>query len=271
MKLKWDVDENTVVEAHLGFWGRKRILVNGAEVYRQWKLGASLTALFLLPDGRQGLFTTRKRFVGAPLYELSVGGSAVALTGSAPIHCPACHAPARSFDKFCPACGKAMPSESTREHGREVGAATSTIKWLAVLYLVFGGIMYFVVEAQLADTMRQLQGMDPAEVLKPIDGVTYTVAEFRSLLEQEPRNVLIINWVLAAAMAVLAFWSRRAPLAASIIALATFVVVNVANAMLDPASLGKGVIVKIIVVVMLTRGINAALALRTAQARDRAR
>lgn len=268
-KLKWDVDENTVVEARLGFWGSKRILVNGTEVHRQRKLGATMTALFSLPDGRAAVVTAQKRFIGQPLIELTVDGGPVAMTGPKPLHCASCKATARTFDKFCPACGKAMPSASSRQHGLEVGSATSTIKWLAVLYLVFGAIMYYVVQAQVAGSLQQLSGMAPEEVLAPIDGVTYNAGQLRSLLEQEPRNVLIVNWILAAVMGGLAFWSRRAPLAAVIIALATFIVVNVGNALVNPATLAQGWILKLIVVVMLSRGISAALALRTAQAADR--
>jgi hypothetical protein len=75
-----------------------------------------------------------------------------------------------------------------------------------------------------------------------------------------------VNFILAAVMGALSLWARRSPLPAVLIATATYVVVIVANAIADPATLGQGWIVKIIVIAFLFKGIKAALALRTANA-----
>ena len=73
---------------------------------------------------------------------------------------------------------------------------------------------------------------------------------------------MIVNLILAAAMVGLALCGRRAPLAAVLVAAATYAVVLVTNALIDPASIGQGVFLKIFVVILLVRGIKGALALR---------
>jgi len=109
--------------------------------------------------------------------------------------------------------------------------------------------------------------MDPDSVLQTaINGRTYTVEELRKQLLWEPWGVLIVNLILAAIMLGLSIWARRAPLPAVLIATATYAVVIVAAAISDPATLGQGLLVKIVIIAFLVKGIKAALALRTASA-----
>jgi hypothetical protein len=63
-------------------------------------------------------------------------------------------------------------------------------------------------------------------------------------------------------MGVLWVWARRAPLPAMVCALAIFVVVHVANAIIDPSTLYQGVIVNALAVAALVKGLKAALAAR---------
>jgi hypothetical protein len=125
--------------------------------------------------------------------------------------------------------------------------------------------MYFVTKGQADATLAKLQDADPAATYEA-QGKTYTTQELREALEWEPKGVLIMNLVLAAIMALLAWWGRRAPLAAVLIATATYAVVIVANAIQDPATLPQGLIVKIIIIAFLVKGIKAALALRALNA-----
>ena len=109
--------------------------------------------------------------------------------------------------------------------------------------------------------------MDPTALYTtPINGRQYTVGELRKQLEWEPWGILAVNFILAAIMIGLSFWARRSPLPAVLIATATYAVVIVANAIVDPATIGQGMIMKIIVIGLLVKGIRAALALRAANA-----
>jgi hypothetical protein len=97
------------------------------------------------------------------------------------------------------------------------------------------------------------------EMLQPIDGVTYSAGELRARIVWEHRGVLVVNLILSALMLVLAWWSKRRPLPAILIATAIFVVVQVAGAIVDPKTLMQGIIVKAIVIAVLARGIKGAI------------
>ena len=99
----------------------------------------------------------------------------------------------------------------------------SMIKVVAiVLFLIFGIVMFFITKSQTADLLLKLAQMSPdATIPKPIGGKTYTAAALRSYLLWQPWGVLIVNLVLAAVMAILALWGRRAPLAALLTGQAT--------------------------------------------------
>jgi hypothetical protein len=100
----------------------------------------------------------------------------------------------------------------------------------------------------------------------PIEGRSYTVGELRKQLEWAPWGVLIVNLIIAAIMLVLSLWARRAPLPAVLVAAATYAVVIVGSAIMDPTTLAQGWILKLIIIAFLYRGIKAALALRIARA-----
>jgi uncharacterized iron-regulated membrane protein len=97
---------------------------------------------------------------------------------------------------------------------------------------------------------------------EPIVGKTLTVAEVRQTVEREPYLVLGLNWLLALIMAGLYLWSRRSPFPAVIAALAVFVVVHVANAVVDPVTIVKGIILKVIAIIALVKGVRAGFAVR---------
>ena len=99
-----------------------------------------------------------------------------------------------------------------------------------------------------------------------MNGVTYTAAALRDRIEWESWSVLLVNLLLAAIMAGLALWGRRSPLPAVLVATATYSVVIVTGAILDPTTIGQDMYLKIIMIMFLVRGIKGALASRTANA-----
>jgi hypothetical protein len=263
----WEVDDANTVVAHFGAFGGKTVKVNGKEVFNSRKLGPKGTIPFALRDGRPALITVQGQFVGAPAVDLKVGDNLVVETGKAPIKCPACETVAKPYDRFCSSCGQAMPSAEDYRNTKLLKGATRAITILAVLFLLVGVGMYFVTKGQATAALAQMQDMDPGATFpKQVQGKSYTVGELRRQLAWEPRGVLLVNLIIAAIMGALAFWSRRSPLPAVIIATATYVVVIVAGAIVDPATLGQGLILKIIIISLLVKGIKAALALRAANA-----
>lgn len=267
MDRTWEVDEANTVKAHFGGFGKKVVTVNGNEVYNSRKLGPKGEIPFSLPDGRPAAISVKRPFVGTPAINLKVGGNLVVETGKTPIKCAACGAVAKPYDRFCGSCGKAMPTAEDYEHQKNVKAATGAITVLAVLFLIFGIVMFFVTQGQAESALATLEGLDADSAFPtPIEGKTYTVGELKKQLAWEPWGVLIVNLILATVMAALALWGRRSPLPAVLVATATYAVVLVANAILDPATIGQGLLMKIIIIAFLIRGIKAALALRTANA-----
>lgn len=266
MNLTWEIDDANVVSAKVGGFGRKMSLrVNGIDVPCPLTFRKKCEFPFELSDGRSAVILIDPQIGSRPLVRLLVENQLMVESGSGPFTCTSCKSTVRPNDRFCGACGHPMPPAEKYLHLRYVKEATRAISLLAILFLVFGIIMYFGTKAQVAGALDKLKSMSPAEVFpKPINGVKYTVAELRKQLTWEPWSVLISNLVLATIMAVLALWGKRSPLAAVLIATAIYAVVLVTNAILNPATIFQGIYLKVLTVVLLTRGIKAALALRTA-------
>ncbi|WP_019143036.1 zinc ribbon domain-containing protein [Noviherbaspirillum massiliense] len=267
MKMKWEVDAATTVEFKIGVFGGKRILVNGTRLDIERSLRKKAEIPFALPDGRAATVQILKSYVGYPDILLRVDGHMIVASEKKPIKCSSCSAVAKPYDRFCGACGHAMPTAEDYLHKKHVRNASGAMKILAVLFVLSGIAMFFVTKMQSEEALGKLQSMDPEAVLStPINGEIYTVEALTNQLLWEPWGVLIINVILAATMGVLALWSKRAPLAAILIATATYVVVIVGNAIADPITLTQGMIMKIIVIAFLLKGIKSALTLRSAYA-----
>jgi hypothetical protein len=263
----WEVDEANTVKARFGAFGRKVVTVNGSEVYNSRKLGPRGEIPFLLPDGRAATIAVKRPFIGVPAIDLMVIGNLVVETGKKPIKCAACGTVAKSYDRFCASCGNAMPTARDYSNRKHVKAATNAIRVLALLFVLAGISFFLTITGTNEPALAKLQGLDPGSVFPtPIDGRSYTVGELQKQLAWEPWGVLIVNLVLASIMLVLSLWARRSPLPAVLIATATYAVVAVAGAISDPATMGKGVLIKLIIIAFLARGIKAALALRSASA-----
>jgi hypothetical protein len=262
MVRTWEIDDATVVTADIGTFGGKKISVNGQEV----QSSRAKTVEFALPGGRQGSLSLKPNIIGAPDVDLSVDGKlAVETEKKKPIACPACKTAAKPYDRFCGKCGEAMPSAEDYRAQKYVKQATGAIKVLAVLFLIFGLLMFFVTQTQADAALVKLKDLDAGQSWE-VEGRTYNVGELRKQLAWEPWSVLIVNLILAAIMTVLALWGRRSPLPAVLIATATYVVVIVVNAMVEPGTLTQGLFIKIIIIAFLFKGIKAALALRASHA-----
>lgn len=262
MNKVWEIDEGNRVEAKLGAF-RKLVTLNGKEVHRgKIKKGG---VAFALPDGRKAEISMKSQFVGGAEIDLRVDGKGVVETGKEPIRCEECGKSAKPYDRFCGKCGKPMPTAEHYAARRNVKHATGAIKILAVLFIIFGFLMYFVTKGQAAPMLAELANAAPGATYD-LNGRTWTVEELRAALIWEPRSVLIVNLVLAAIMGVLAVWGATAPLGAVLVATATYAVVLIANAIADPATIAQGIIVKIVIIVFLVKGIKAALALRALNA-----
>lgn len=224
MKMRWDVDDANSVVLNIGMI-RTRVLVNGKDVPAKISMRKKNYFPFDLADGRDAVITVTPHFGMRPDITLMVNDELMVETGGKPILCSACGKPVKPNDRFCGACGHEMPPAEHHLHNKHVKSAMHAIIVLAVLFAVAGVFLYSVTN-------------DKAD--------------------------LVVYLILSGIMAGLAWWSRRAPLAAVLVATATYIALIVVNAILDPKTLGQGLLVKIIIIALLVRGIKAALALRSA-------
>jgi hypothetical protein len=142
--------------------------------------------------------------------------------------CHGCGEALDPVDRFCDACGAKVLSEDELDHYRRKiePAMQQGVKWIggvAILY-VLGGITFFL----LTD--------DPA--------------------------VLVLNLVLALIQVGLWRWSKRNLLPAAIVALVLYLTVHLADAVVDPTQIFRGIIVKVLFLMALWRAIHAGLEAR---------
>jgi hypothetical protein len=62
---------------------------------------------------------------------------------------------------------------------------------------------------------------------------------------------------IAAMFLGLAFWAKRNPLPAAIVGLVLYITVHLLDALADPTAIARGVLIKVIIVVVLVRAISA--------------
>ena len=256
-KIEWRVDAGTQVVLRNPPFLRRKVELNGERVDGEWR---SKSFGFNLPDGRSVEITLKADTISRTT-ELSLDGKLIPDIRYVPkdLRCPACKAEIQLLDEFCAKCGHALGTPARFMHRHSVQGATSAIWFLAVMFALFGVVMFFMMRDTTQSALANLAQFADNEVLEPIDGVTYTAGELRKQVIWEHNGVLVVNLILAAIMVVLAWWSKRRALPAILIATAVFVVVQVAGAIMDPASLTQGIVVKIIVIVVLIKGIKGAL------------
>jgi hypothetical protein len=160
--------------------------------------------------------------------------------------------------------------ETSRALSKKVNRAATAIGLLSLLFVIGGLLMAALTRTQAAETLSQLEGRSPDAVLD-IGGEQMTVAEVRDQLKAAPKQIFIVNLALGAIMLALYFWAQSAPLPAVLVATCVYVMVQVVGAVLDPTSLTKGIIIKVLAIVVLFSGIRAALEQRNLRRPTRSR
>ena len=154
--------------------------------------------------------------------------------------CRACGNPVNAQDQFCTGCG--FPLQGTdaaqslfitqrhsrlhqiKELNRKVKSAQTTLFVLAGLFLVVGVAYYFI---------NRENDLGFA--------------------------VMITNLILAAVFLALGGWAKNKPVVALISGLVLFILVQLIALADDWRSIGKGIIIKILVIVYLVKGLQSAI------------
>lgn len=207
------------------------------------------------------------------------------------VECPECGAEVDASETYCSGCGTEI-SEDTREaiehegerqeriaSGRErrsrrhsaqrkekIASSAKILIALSIIFALFGTFMGIRAQGDAKDAHANLAGYEATDELE-LDGTTWTVGELRAAVDQEVLAIFLTNYFLAAVMLGIYFWARKAPLPALITGFGVFLSVHVLNAIIEPASIGKGILVKVFFTVAFIGGIKAALAHRAAEER----
>ncbi|MCA9621033.1 MAG: hypothetical protein KC731_18550 [Myxococcales bacterium] len=142
--------------------------------------------------------------------------------------CRACGDALAVDAKFCDGCGARVLSdeehyELTQRLEPQMAKGRTWIGAIAILYVLGGVVLY---------------------------------------LMNEEISVLVVNFVLAAIQAGLWLWSKRSLLPAAITALVLYVSIQLLNAVLEPESIARGMLVKILFLLALGRAIQAGIEAR---------
>jgi hypothetical protein len=256
-KVEWRVDAGTQIVMRKPLFLKRKVALNGQPVAGEWE---SKRFSFALPDGRAAEIRLKADALSRT-NELSIDGKLIPDVRYIPkdLRCPACKSEIQLLDEYCGKCGHSLGTPARFMHRHSVQGATKAIWFLAVVFALFGILMFFLMRDTTEAALANLAPYADSEMLEPIDGVSYTAGELRARILWEHRGLVAVNLILAAIMVVLALWSKRKALPAILVATAIFVVVQVAGAIADPKTLMQGILVKAIVIAVLIRGIKGAI------------
>jgi len=165
------------------------------------------------------------------------------------LSCPHCQALYQPDARFCESCGQALPA-STGGGPRVVEA---------------GGFA-------ASDVGRNLQSEELRKKAKTASGALLAVAILQTLgalvlpallsstgeaAREEVVVMAVILGVIAAIFYGLWLWARQSPYPAAIVGLVLLVSLWLLDALIDPTALVRGIIIKIIILVVLIRAVKA--------------
>ncbi len=205
------------------------------------------------------------------------------------VSCPGCGADIAPGQGFCTSCGVKLSDETKeqvqretqkqkhivagrerrkhrrqRHRERKVASAAKWVLAISILFAVFG-TFFGIQTAREAETARQKLAGESPDTEFQVDGRVWTVQELRETIDREVVLVFTINYVLALTMLGMFFWAKKSPVPALVTALCIYLAVIAVSGIYDPATLVKGVALKILCIVGLVGGIRAALAERAVQ------
>jgi hypothetical protein len=154
---------------------------------------------------------------------------------------------------------KARPRRGSGKHAQRIraGSVRSASNWvlaLAILQLLFGAVFGFSTKRDADTEIARIERMvTDAEV--GANEAAPAIAEWRRAVARS----FAIPVGLGVAFFALWLWARKSALPALCTALGLFVIVHFADAIVDPAAILRGVLLKILVVGALASGIKSAL------------
>jgi ribosomal protein L40E len=261
MKFIWQVDGQHQLEAKSGFI-RYKIYWDG-ELIPSKRTSKAMSAIykFTLPDGREGELEFQPYGTG---FNLRLNGKVIlSEIQKKSMVCLKCGASLPPDAKFCEKCGAEAPNLDDQLRLLKLKKARNYIGFLSAIFLLSGIAFTGMAYDKNQKTLDQLSSYQDGDLFpKLLNGKQYTYGELRQEIQTETWNPLIVNSVLAAIMLGLFFYSKYSPLVAFLAAGGIYAAVIVVNAVMDPKTIGQGLVMKIIIITLLIGAIRSALELR---------
>jgi hypothetical protein len=189
------------------------------------------------------------------------------------VRCPKCRGWVAKGEKFCSACGAKIPTHADRlravQRNRDRQETEDKVnrgrRWMlivAVLTLFASVFSYFSGMSNLEKRRREMEtefrGMTPAErdaQLKEDIGMTWEEELAQGRGEVLLQTTILV--VLGAAYLGLWWWAQKNAFAAALTALLLFATVQFISFLMEPASVFRGIIIKIPIVMALSTAVSA--------------
>lgn len=157
------------------------------------------------------------------------------------IYCDACHVAVNTADTFCNNCG--YPLKGTeQEQGNFIAHLT-------------------VNEIELSDLKAKIKkGGDSLYYVAAAFGLGVLVSAFASQDDEGWLATLIIGLIICGIFVFLGSYARKKPFAALVSGISLYLIITILIGILDPVTLFRGFIFKIIIIILLINGLRAALA-----------
>lgn len=166
------------------------------------------------------------------------------------VACERCEAVPEAADVYCRGCGWAIPFESSGLTMIGKGKLASTPAGRVVQLGEARRLVRTASRSLFAIGILQLAFLALLVVL------FYTMSPTASGLSPVP---LITMGSLACSFFVLGVWAWRSPLPATIVGLCLYISMWIVDIMIDPAALFRGILIRLIFIILLSRGVQAAL------------
>lgn len=145
--------------------------------------------------------------------------------------CPSCETQNPYSAQFCKKCGAAADPDSQAVYEGRIKPALDKAR--NGIFIV--GALY-VVGGMLMSALSSMQGTG-----------------------EDVGLIMGVNIALALIHVGLGIWAKKAPLAAAVTAMVLFITVHLVNAILDPATIVQGILIKVIFISVLISAIKAGL------------
>lgn len=147
---------------------------------------------------------------------------------------------------------------------KKVASASVWMLVIAIMQILFGAFLGFSNSKQADAAVANLAQFEAEEIVEAA-GEQYVVSDLLAQVERERLQGFVVPIGLGLVFLGLYFWGRRAPVPAITTALLLFVTVHTIEAVIDPVTILRGIVLKLFFVAGLVGGLKAALAQRDSQ------